>query len=263
MWILLNFITVMLYGSAAFIQLRGVSGAWSNARNMTLALGGVAVTCHAMMLYHWIDIGIGQNLTTLNLVSLTAWLVSLFVIGLSLIKPLEKLGIVVFPWAAISMVLVVLLPGRYVIDTAGDPKQFIHILLSISSFSVFVLAGVMAFFIIIMQQRLRQKRLMGFWLKLPALDALETVLFRVILTGLLLLTSQLVTSIYFYHEVLWQHFAQKTLFSIAAWLMFATLILGRVFLGWHGKKSVYCTLGGISFIILAYFSSNIILGYIL
>lgn len=260
MWLIVNILTVLLYTGAALMQYRALNGTVRQARSSLFGFGFLAVTAHALMLYHWIDVGGGQNLSPLNLFSLVSWLVATLLMIFALSKPLENLSVFIFPLAAFSILLVMVLPTSHVVDTGRDPKQLVHILLSVLSFSVLVMAAVQALLVAIQQHRLRFKQGSGLWHKLPALETMEAMLFQLISLGFVLLTILLATSFTFYHALLWQGFWQKSLFACAAWLTFATLLTGRRIFGWHGKKAIYCTLGGIALLFLTYISSTVIIG---
>ena len=253
----------MFYTGAAALQYRILKRPRAHSKWLAFFAGLCAVLFHAGMLYHWIDVAHGQDLNALNMFSLVAWLVALLLIVLSLAKPVENLSLFIFPMAALSILVAVAVPGQHVIDTAKDPQQLVHILLSVASFGVFTLATVQSIILAIQERRLRDKQASGIWLKLPALDVMESILFQLIILGFMLLTVLLVTSFYFYHQVLWQRFLQKSILACLAWVVFAALIVAHKFLGWHGRKAAYCTLLGVCLLLLTYFSTTMLVGFLL
>ena len=82
-------------------------------------------------------------------------------------------------------------------------------------------------------------------------------------TGEVLLALSLVTGAMFFENLFAQHLAHKTVLSIIAWLVFATLLWGRHQLGWRGITAIKWTLAGFSLLILAYFGSKIVLEFVL
>lgn len=259
--ILLNTLTVMFYTGAAALQYGALRRPQTHSKLLAFSAGFCAVLFHAVMLYHWIDVGHGQDLNVLNMFSLVAWLVALLLIVMSLAKPVENLSLFIFPMAALSILVAVAVPGNHVIDTAKDPRQLVHILLSVMSFGVFFLATAQSIILAIQERRLRDKQASGIWLKLPALDTMEAILYQLILLGFIVLTVLLVTSFYFYHHVLWQRFLQKSILACLAWIVFAALLVAHKFWGWHGRKSAYGTLLGICLLLLTYFSSTMLVGF--
>jgi len=60
-----------------------------------------------------------------------------------------------------------------------------------------------------------------------------------------------------------QQLAHKTVLSIIAWCVFATLLAGHRFLGWRGRTATRWTLGGFASLMLAYFGSKFVLEVLL
>jgi ABC-type uncharacterized transport system permease subunit len=81
--------------------------------------------------------------------------------------------------------------------------------------------------------------------------------------GFALLTLALLTGFIFVTNLRAQHLEHKTILSIAAWVVFAVLLVGRVRYGWRGRSAVRLTLSGFGVLVLAYFGSKFVLEYIL
>jgi ABC-type uncharacterized transport system permease subunit len=60
-----------------------------------------------------------------------------------------------------------------------------------------------------------------------------------------------------------QHLVHKTVLSILAWVVFATLLMGRWLFGWRGRTAIRWTLGGFISLMLAYFGSKFVLEVLL
>lgn len=251
----LNFITVLAYGLAASMQ--GVTSARFGLprKKPMILLGLLAVLGHATFLHHSIDTAAGQNLSALNLASLACWLMALFFTVLVIVRPFEKLAVVLFPLAALSILLVCSYPQQHLIVTASDLRSLLHILLAVVTFSVFAFAGIQAFLLALQDRHLRLKNHFSWLNRLPPLDAMENLLFQTLVIGFLLLTVLLWSSVYFYHEALWSQRLSKTVVACVAWLIFAALILGRKLLGWRGKKALVCTSLGVSLVLFLYFGA--------
>jgi ABC-type uncharacterized transport system permease subunit len=58
-------------------------------------------------------------------------------------------------------------------------------------------------------------------------------------------------------------FTHKTVFGILSWLIFGSLLVGRYFYGWRGKRAAYWTLGGSLALMLAYIGAKFVLEVIL
>jgi ABC-type uncharacterized transport system permease subunit len=55
----------------------------------------------------------------------------------------------------------------------------------------------------------------------------------------------------------------KTIFAVLAWLCFALLVIGRVYMGWRGAKAVRMVHFGSVFLLLAYVGTHFVLQVVL
>ena len=101
---------------------------------------------------------------------------------------------------------------------------------------------------------------------LPLLT-LERLTYRFVAAGFVLLSATLVVGYWFGdlvygndHAWRWDH---KTVFSMLAWLTFATLLLGRARFGWRGRRAVGVLYTGAVFLFLAYVGSRFVIEVIL
>ena len=81
--------------------------------------------------------------------------------------------------------------------------------------------------------------------------------------GLLLLTVAIGSGFLFLDDIFAQHLVHKTVLSICAWALFATLLWGRHYLGWRSQMAARFTLGGFIALMLAYAGSKFVLELIL
>jgi ABC-type uncharacterized transport system permease subunit len=88
-------------------------------------------------------------------------------------------------------------------------------------------------------------------------------MFQMIRIGFVLLSLALFTGVLFLEDIFAQHLVHKTVLSIVAWLVFATLLWGRWRFGWRGQVAIRWTVGGFVFLMLAYFGSKLVLELIL
>lgn len=97
----------------------------------------------------------------------------------------------------------------------------------------------------------------------PALLTIERLMFNFIFAGFVLLSITLVLGwgfrdyLYGHHSVwAWDH---KSVFSALSWLFFLTLLAGRYWLGWRGRKAVRVLYAGALFLLLAYVGTHFVL----
>ena len=266
MIILASTISILLYALSAFLLLRRLtSGIQANERSKALALipGTLAVTLHLVVMYHLIIVPEGLNLSLFHVLSLTTWLIATLVMFSALRQPIENLGIVVLPLAALALGLQssgLASAGQITTDTLGVK---IHILLSIFSFSLLSIATMQAILLAIQTQQLRNRHPGGFVRALPPLETMEHLLFRMIGLGYILLSAALLTGATFIEDIFAQHLVHKTVLASIAWVVFAILLWGRWHYGWRGRIAVRWTLSGFVVLLLAYFGSKLVLELIL
>ena len=171
------------------------------------------------------------------------------------------LGVVVFPVAAACLLGYGLSGGSAARDL--DWRLELHAWLALLAYAALALAAVLAL-MLRGQERALRRRQFSHWLRvLPPLTELETLLFRTIWTGFVLLTATLLTGIVFVHDFFAQHLIHKTVLSILSWLVFGALLLGRWRYGWRGTKAVRLTLVAMALLVLAFFGSKFVLELVL
>lgn len=258
---LLALSTILIYGLSTAWQGLHVTRITRNfvvPRQGVFYLGIAAVILHSILLHHWIDTGIGQNLAFFNLFSLVTWLVALLIVLAMIRKPVANLTLFIFPIAAISIVLVGLFPAFDIVHTAAKPKELVHILLSTVAFSVLCITALQAVLLALQERVLRRKHAVAIMQILPPLEVMESLLFQMMIVGFVLLSFVLLSSVWCFYPFANLFLWQKLIVSLFAWLVFATLLVGRQFFGWRGAQVIRWTLGGVFLVMLAYFGSEVI-----
>jgi ABC-type uncharacterized transport system permease subunit len=98
---------------------------------------------------------------------------------------------------------------------------------------------------------------------LPPLQTMESLLFSLIWTGFALLSLAILSGFLTLNDLFAQHLAHKTLLTLAAWAVFATLLTGRYTLGWRGNTAIRFTLWGFGLLLLGFYGSKLVLEIIL
>ena len=256
--------TFSLYLFACVFQALGYARSCRHAKGLLLVFGFLAVCLHGGMLHLWIDRAAGQNLNFTTLLSLVAWLLAVLVLAMTLWKPLEIILMFVFPFAAISIVLVLLFPSPLIVDAMIQTSALFHIILSIITFCVLCFAGILAVALALQERILRINKSTWVVSKFMPLQSMELLLFQVISVGFILLSVLLLTSFYFYSELLFANvlLLQKTVLAVIAWLIFAILLVGRWQRGWRGRNAIQYTFIGVLLMVVVYFSSLFVLEFL-
>ncbi len=220
------------------------------------------VGLHAFLLYRGIDLGVGQNLSLLNVMSQLMWMIVLIVMMLTWFQPLESLILFVAPFAGVLVLLAQWFPGYHIIQTAGDPKTLWHILLALFTFSVLCLAALLAVLMAMQEHMLRRDPSQRLLQQIPPLESVEQSLFAVIWVGFGLLSCVLLTSVMAFHQEFNADLIQKLVLTGLAWLTFAALLGGRYFLGWRGRPAIRGTLIGVGLLMVLVVLSSLGIAWI-
>lgn len=227
-----------------------------------LFIGFIALFLHIIVLFSNTITTNGLNPSFVNSFSLVSWLVVLLYLVAEFRKPVETLGVLVFPTAAIAIFLQLFWPGESPMSKHSFELE-VHILLSLLAYGLLAIAAGQSILLLIQTHYLKNKHPGGFIRSLPPLQSMETLLFQMIKVGFILLSFALLSGFIFLDNIFAQHLVHKTVLSMIAWFLFAILLWGRGHFGWRGKKAVHFTLGGFIFLMLSYFGSKMVLEIIL
>ena len=232
-------------------------------RFLAIALGYLALLSHGIILYQDTILAEGYNLDIFNAFSLVAFVIAAILLISALTKPVENLGIIIFPAAAFTIIFQVRFPGIMLLPDGTNWGLKIHVLISILAYSLLTMASVQAVLLAILDKQLHERKAGTFVRAMPPLQTMETLLFEMIGVGFALLTAALFSGFYYLEDMFMQHVAHKTVLSILSWIFFAILLWGRVKFGWRGRKAIRWTLGGFVTLMLAYFGSKAVLEILL
>ena len=263
----LSIVCITFYILAAAITLKHSKNpkgeSCSTQKTMLLLPGLAAVLLHAFILFEYNLYGPhGLDLSVFNMLSLVSWITASFLILTALRQPVECLTIVVFPFAAITLLLRITSDHHHDLNHLSSGLET-HILLSIISYSILSIAAVQSLLLYIQDYHLHNKQPGGFISALPSLETMENLLFKMIGLGFLLLTISLGAGIPYLEDIQQQQLTHKIILSSIAWLVFAVLLWGRWKFGWRGQTAIRWTLGGFVLLMLAYFGSSLVLQVIL
>lgn len=257
-----NIIAAVLYAAlAASLATQLIR---QSTANLHYFLGGIAATLgfHAIGIYGVSVKEDGVQLSFFAMFSLTFWVINTVVLLSSLKKPLHNLFIFLLPLSALAIA------GATTSHSHSSILQLnfelgSHVVLSILAWSLLTIATLQALLLSYQNHQLKAKANLHYLRYLPPLQTMEALLFEFLLVGEILLTLSIVTGFIFLENIFAQHLVHKTVFSIAAWFVYAFLLVGKYKLGWRGNTAIRWTLAGFIFLMLAYFGSKLVLEIIL
>lgn len=220
----------------------------------------VALGMHAAALFgtmlagNVLRIGVGDAISAiLWLTVLIYWLSSLF-------YRLEGLHALIMPVAAVAAFLPALFPAARPVPNTELLAFKLHLLISMLAYSLFTIASLHVLLMAMLERRLHQGALPAGLQKLPPLLTMETLLFRIIWAGFIMLSLTLLSGVMYSEELFGKaaRINHKTVFGIVSWIVFGALLFGRHFYGWRGRVAVRWTLTGFLLLVLAYLGSKFV-----
>ncbi len=122
-----------------------------------------------------------------------------------------------------------------------------HIAVNVLGLAAFALAFAVAVAYVIQEQLLRKRQLGGIFQRLPSLDVLDSLGFRLVTIGFPLFTLGVITGSFWavrLGSASPTNFSAGQGFAVLAWLFFATVLLSRVAGGWRGRRAAIGTMLG-------------------
>lgn len=265
--VLLALIAAAAYGVLATYfwraQARGEGDVLSRGGMGHLVL--IPLALHGYLLAQDVFANGGFNLSMTNAVSLIIWLTLLVYSVARFFYPIGGLQALVLPLAAVTVLLPEFFPSAHQLANTSLFAFKAHITAAMLAYSLFTIAMLHAVLISQVEDRLHHATLPRVLQSLPPLLTMETLLFRMIGIGFVLLTLTLASGMVFSEEIFgkpWQ-FNHKALFGFLSWGVFAVLLWGHYFYGWRGRTAVRWTVSGFVFLVLAYLGSKFVLEVLL
>ena len=192
-------------------------------------------------------------------VLVSAILVLIYLLG-SLAMPIKRLGILVFPLTATSLVFSYFWnsDASYLVNHGGAFGA--HILISILAYSFLSIAAIQALLYVYQERQIKNHTTPSMLMALPPLQTMEVLLFRLVGVGFLFLTLTLLSGALFSQQIFGQPFEFKhhTILALMGWGVFAALLFKRFKNGLRGSQAVTWTIIGFLLIQLGYFGTKIV-----
>ena len=233
-------------------------------KGVSLGLLVVGMLAHAALLYPHVVTLYGLNFNLFNTISLISLFFLFFYVIFSLYRPIVSLGILAAPTALIGMIIGYIGRAPYHPITDISVGLEAHILLSLAAYCVLLMAALQALFLRLQIRELKHQSIHRFWVnKLPSLQSMESLLFDMLLVGFVLLSIALGIGFVYVEDLMVQHLAHKTVFSMLSWLLFGALLLGNWRAGWRGKRAANMTIYAFILLAIGFVGSKFVLEMLL
>jgi ABC-type uncharacterized transport system permease subunit len=171
----------------------------------------------------------------------------------------------VMPVAAAACLAPLIVPNARALPNTELLAFKAHLIISMLAYSFFTIASLHALLMALLEKRLHGGRIGAARSALPPLLTMESILFRLIGAGFVLLTLSLASGILFSEELFGRplSFNHKTVFGVLSWLIFGALLAGRALYGWRGRTAMRWTFAGFLTLVLAYLGSRFVVEVVL
>ncbi len=253
----------LFYLFSAWLAGRAMCTDYPLRKHLILGSGCMGVLLQLWALHHQIHDASGVDLSLFNTLALISWMMALLTLIFSMFRPVITLTTLAFPLAALSTLAALLIPLPYHPPLYMSHLAETHVVLSIFSYSLYFVAAGLAILLSLLNHRLKHRMQLTGLRLLPPVQSLETLLFETLLISWIMLTLAIVLGFFAVHNLVAEHLVHKTFFSILAWLIFTSLLVGRYRMGWRGPRAVRMTLIGFSLLLIGFLGSKAVLELVL
>jgi ABC-type uncharacterized transport system permease subunit len=232
-------------------------------RYASLGLAVLAIVGHALIVWQNLATPLGWDVNFINILALASLMVIVLLLLSSIGSHMLEAAVIALPGAALCVWLIGFASPTPVILSRLAPMVELHVFCSLLAYGLLSIAAMVAILLAAQEYLLRHPRKIRHLELLPPLAVLETLLFRMIMGGWLVLTVSLLTGLTFIENLVAQHLVHKTTLTTLSWILFGLLLAGRWWYGWRGRRAVNLTLIAMLVLILGYFGSKFVLEVLL
>lgn len=230
-----------------------------------LIWSATAVTLHCIILYSGLAQHSQWSLGITNAFSIITCSVALVFTLIATRQPIENLGVVVLPAAAVAVIAAWLWPSASEGLVIPSIQLTVHLIVSILAYAFLSLAVVQALLLSAQEKRLHQRDPSRLLNALPPIQTMEGLLFLLAGIGFALLTLTLISGVVYTRSLFGVTFAfnHHTVLAIMAWVIFGVLLAGHFWFGWRGRRATHWTILGFIVLVLGYFGTKYVVEVVL
>lgn len=137
----------------------------------------------------------------------------------------------------------------------------IHTFLAFLGNAAFAMAFGIGLMYLIQEHNLKKKQLGGLFKRLPSLQILDEINYKLITLGFPLLTLAIITGA-IWAESAWGSYWRwdpKEVWSLITWFIYALVLHARLTAGWRGRRAAILSIVGFASVLFTFFGVNLIL----
>lgn len=263
--IVFYYITVLFYALGTFCQMVHVVTLKNRFSKLGVGFLSVGFVSHTIaLIFRYYEAGYLPITTLYESLSFFAWAILLIYIILYYKYRINVFGAFVAPIILILVVLTIGLskgisPLHPILRSFWFPLHVITAFLGDAAFALIFCAGIMY---LLQEFQIKSKRAGFFFRRLPSLETLDKLNYRLLTIGFPFLTIGIITG------SVWASYAwgsywswdPKEIWSLITWLLYSTLLHQRLVFGWRGKKAAIMAIICFLVVLFTFLGVNLLLG---
>ncbi|TAN40560.1 MAG: c-type cytochrome biogenesis protein CcsB [Nitrospirae bacterium] len=195
--------------------------------------------------------------------SFFCWCIILLFLFLEYRYSIGLLGSFIMPMVLVLMLSSAVLPRK--IEQLSPVLQSywfgIHTVLAFTGDAAFALAFGVGIMYLLQEHFVKSKHLGGLFHRLPSLQTLDEINYRLITIGWPLLTLAIITGV-IWAESAWGTYWRwdpKEVWSLITWFIYAAVLHVRLIAGWRGRRAAILSIVGFCAVLFTFFGVNLIM----
>ncbi len=257
-------LALTFYFAATIISIIEIFKGGTESSKPMLFIAGAGFLIHsASIIYRYAAAGHLPVASMHEASSFFAWCIVLIFFFLEYRYKIGMMGSFIMPMVFIMMLSSSVLP-REIRPLSPVLQSYwlgIHTFLAFLGNASFAIAAGIGVMYLLQEHYLKSKHLGGLFKRLPSIQALDEINYRLITIGFPLLTLAIITGA-LWAESAWGSYWRwdpKEVWSLITWFIYALVLHVRLTAGWRGKRAAILSIIGFMIILFTFFGVNLLL----
>lgn len=254
-------LALTLYFAAALVSIVEVFRGSPGASRLMLIAAGIGFLFHtASIVFRYLNAGHLPITSMHEASSFFAWCVVLIFFFLEFRYKIGIMGSFILPLVFLLMLSSSMLPReiRPLDPVLQSYWLGIHTAFAFLGNAAFAVAFAVGIMYLLQEHYLKAKRLHGLFKRLPSLQVLDEINYKLVTVGFPLLTLAIITGA-LWAENAWGSYWRwdpKETWSLITWFIYALVLHIRLTAGWRGKKAAVLSIIGFLIVLFTFFGVN-------
>ena len=257
-------ISLTFYFAAAIVSIMELFKGTKTTSRIMMGLTVLGFAVHtANIIVRYVNAGHIPIANLHDASSFFSWCIILLFFFLEYRYKIGLLGSFIMPVVFILMLSSSMLPRK--IEPLSPVLQSywlgIHTILAFTGDAAFALAFGIGIMYLLQEHFVKSRHLGGLFQRLPSLEMLDEINYRLITIGWPLLTLAIITGV-IWAESAWGKYWRwdpKEVWSLITWFIYAAVLHVRLIAGWRGRRAAVLSIAGFCVVLFTFFGVNLIM----